>query len=351
VDSDDEVRDRATLYLHLLESDKNYILNSLATSVVALEIALQDYLKKSEFQQPFDIKTVPEQSVVAAAERPKATPAVTAAAQKTVANSRVEQAEELKKVPELSRLELGPLFKSSAKQMLTESETEYLVEVIKHVYKSHLILQFRVENTLADQILENVKVDLDLPEGFQQIVSVGVSQLRYGSDYAYVALTWPEDLEGSFGIGIASTLKFVVKDCDPETGIPDTEEGYDDEYVLEDIDLNLSDQILSVSRANFSSAWDELPIEREETYALSNAHTIPEAVKNITSYLGMQPCDRSDRVPEGKSSHQLLLAGLFRGGMEVLAKAKFVLSDGVNLQLMVRSVDENIADIITSSVG
>lgn len=133
-------------------------MNSLATSVVALELALGEYLKKSDFRQPFDIKSVPEQSVVAAAEKPKSLPAVTAAAQKTLANTRVDQAEELKKVPELNRLELGPLFKSSAKQMLTESETEYLVEVVKHVYKSYLVLQFRVENTLADQLLENVKV-------------------------------------------------------------------------------------------------------------------------------------------------------------------------------------------------
>lgn len=28
------------------------------------------------------------------------------------------------------------------------------------------------------------------------------------------------------------TLKFVVKDCDPATGEPDDEEGYDDEYVV-----------------------------------------------------------------------------------------------------------------------
>jgi coatomer protein complex subunit gamma len=141
-----------------LETDKNYILNSLATSVVALESALQEYLKTSDFQKPFDIKTVPEQSVVVAAEKPKQLPAVTAAAQKSLANTRADQAEELKKVPELSRLNLGPLFKSTPKQMLTESETEYLVEVVKHIYKSHLVLQFRIENTLADQLLENVKV-------------------------------------------------------------------------------------------------------------------------------------------------------------------------------------------------
>lgn len=80
---------------------------------------------------------------------------------------------------------------------------------------------------------------------------------------------------------------------------------------MEDIDINLNDHIVGVSRPNFVASWEELSIEREEAYALSNANTIPEAVKNIVSYLGMQPCDRSDRVPDGKSSHSVALAGTF----------------------------------------
>lgn len=35
-----------------------------------------------------------------------------------------------------------------------------------------------------------------------------------------------------------------------------------------------------------------------------------EAVNNIISFLGMQPCERSDKVPENKNSHILFLAGM-----------------------------------------
>ncbi len=35
-----------------------------------------------------------------------------------------------------------------------------------------------------------------------------------------------------------------------------------------------------------------------------------EAVNNIISFLGMQPCERSDKVPENKNSHVLFLAGV-----------------------------------------
>ena len=42
------------------------------------------------------------------------------------------------------------------------------------------------------------------------------------------------------------TLKFVVKDCDPTTGEADDDEGYEDEYVLEDLDLSVADHVHKV---------------------------------------------------------------------------------------------------------
>ena len=65
----------------------------------------------------------------------------------------------------------------------------------------------------------------------------------------------------------------------------------------------------------------------------------------------MQACDRSDKIPEGKSSHTLYLAGVYRGGHDVLARAKLVLRDGVTMQLTVRSSDPDAAQVITSAVG
>ena len=44
---------------------------------------------------------------------------------------------------------------------LTESETEYGVSCIKHVFAGHVVLQFNLSNTLNDQKLENVRVVLE----------------------------------------------------------------------------------------------------------------------------------------------------------------------------------------------
>merc|ERR1712196_724152 len=54
--------------------------------------------------------------------------------------------------------DFGPLFKSSPVATLTETETEYSVTYIKHIYANHCVVQFNLLNTLNDQILENVRV-------------------------------------------------------------------------------------------------------------------------------------------------------------------------------------------------
>lgn len=59
-------------------------------------------------------------------------------------------------------------------------------------------------------------------------------------------------LSATFG----ATLKFIVKDCDPTTGVPDSEEGYDDEYMLEDFDVIVADQVKKTKINNFTAAWD-----------------------------------------------------------------------------------------------
>lgn len=82
-------------------------------------------------------------------------------------------------------------------------------------------------------------------------------------------------------------------------------------------------------------------------------HTfVLDAVKNIIQYLGMQPCERSDKVPEGKSSHTLYLAGVFRGGHDALVRAKLAMSDtGVTMQLTVRSSDPSVSEVLVSAIG
>ena len=94
-----------------------------------------------------------------------------------------------------------------------------------------IILQFDVTNTLNDQLLENVRVEMEEAEGFSVVSYVPIPSLPYdkpGTTYTLVKMNDPNSVTGTF----LNTLKFVVKDCDPNTGEPDDDVGYEDEYVV-----------------------------------------------------------------------------------------------------------------------
>jgi len=134
--------------------------------------------------------------------------------------------------------------------------------------------------------------------------------------------------------------------------------------------------VQKVLKPNWSASWEEIGAENEleDTYTLpiptlegNNrllscffivATFIIECVKKIISYMGMQACERSDKVPEGKASHALYLAGVYRGGHDVLVRAKMALggtsadpgAQAITMQLTIRSTDESAVQVIASAV-
>ncbi|XP_026474774.1 coatomer subunit gamma isoform X1 [Ctenocephalides felis] len=358
MDSDDEVRDRATYYSSILNrNDKSlcneYIVETSQLSLVSLERALLEYLM-TPCVEPFDLKTVPISAAPTVEHNNIANEGMIITNLPAPVATREEVFnEKLSGIPGIAKL--GPLFKSTPPIQLTENETEYTVSCIKHCYTSHIVLQFDCVNTLSDQLLENVRVHLELAPGYNIVNEITCERLPYGEPGSvYIILEYPNDLvdtAGTFG----ATLKFVVKDCDPATGLPDSDEGYDDEYILEDFDISVADQLQRVKKVNFGAVWDaadnEQWIQLEDTYALSSLNTLQEAVKTILTFLGLAPSEGSERVPEGKTTHTLLCSGMFRGGIDVLVRAKLALSDGVTMQLTVRSTHPDVADLITSAVG
>jgi len=356
MDGDDEVRDRATYYWRILSAmDKalsnNYITDNSLVSLPLLEKSLTKHLAGA-LDEPFNLSLVPKAIVQ---EEPVVTDPVASIGAKVQPTITREEAnaEKLLQVPGIQRL--GPLHKSSAPVQLTENETEYTVSCIKHCFSHHIVLQFDCVNTLSDQLLENVKVDLIVPEGFIVRAVMACPKLPYGEkNSSYVVVEFPPDVTQSVAT-FGATLKFIVKDCDPNTGLPDSEEGYDDEYILEDLEVTISDQMQKIKKNNFAGAWDDTEteewVEQEDTFELSSMKDIQEAVNTILKFLSLAANNSSDKVPEGMHSHMLLGSGVFRGGIEVLVRAKFVLADGVTMKFTVRSTDSDVAELITSCVG
>ncbi|XP_031479664.1 coatomer subunit gamma-2 [Nymphaea colorata] len=361
-DNDDEVRDRATLYLNCLGGDgsygetdkdaKEFLFGSLDLPLSNLEMSLQNYVPSEE---PFDITSVPKEvksQPLAEKKAPGKKPAgITAAPAPT---STVDTYEKLlSSIHEFSSF--GKLFKSSAPVELTEAETEYAVNVVKHIYDSHVVLQYNCTNTVPELLLENVTVFVDASEAeeFAQVAFKPLNSLPYDSPgQTFVAFEKPE---GQPTVGkFSNMLKFIYREVDPASGEPG-EEGIEDEYQLEDLEVVPADYILKVGVSNFRNAWEGMgpDFERVDEYGLGVRESLAEAVNAVINILGMQPCEGTEVVPGNSRSHTCLLSGLFIGNVKVLVRLSFGM-DGpkqIAMKLAVRSESQEVSDAIHEIVA
>ena len=361
-DSDDEVRDRATLYLSQLgaftsghgvpqgdgcvERARAFIAPEWLYPAKNLVSSLEEYLASGETSQPFDLSSVPKQA-------PKSEPvhkshglAAAVLDGQTVAteeNRFAEYAEQLKAVPELA--DLGPVFKTCAPVQLTEEETEYHVLCVHHVLGAHDVFQFHITNTVPEQVIEDVSVLLDLADApdLEEDRSIPLAVApNDGAGQAYVVLR--RTVEGPATGTIASILKFKIKEIDPATGEAE-EEGFDDEYQLEDLDCSPADYVRPAPTRNFSEQWESLGQEKEvaDQYALGERESVQEAVEQLIELMGMSVCDGTNIIPPNARSHAVSMAGTVVGDVDVYIRMQFGMSADRNVAMKLAVRSANVA--------
>lgn len=372
-DNDDEVRDRATLHLTQLggaAGGPEAICPSLQLNLAAMEGALAAYLASDDTQQPFDVSTVPKAAPEAKLPKPQGGLMAAAAAGGTAAaaggaaaggaaaagsaggagaaagySSQYEAI--IKARPEFASL--GPLFKSCAPVRLTEEDTEYAIHAVKHVFAEHLVLQFDCTNTIAEQCLEDVSVMLDLAEApeFEAETVLPLASMPLNEvGQCFSVLRRPAGISaGKMGC----VLKFTVKEIDPSTGEAE-EEGYEDEYQLEDVEVSGSDYIRPLGLGNFRGAWESLDpaTEREDDYGLGPREALQDTVETVMGILGMHPCEGTEAVPPNARSHTVLLAGQLPGDVRALVRLSFGMgADGqVAMKVVSRGDSEEASEAV-----
>ncbi|KAL9354426.1 hypothetical protein Peur_052396 [Populus x canadensis] len=362
-DSDDEVRDRATLYLNTLGGDgevvetdkevKTFLFGDLDIPLVNLETSLKNYEPSEE---PFDIHSVPKEvksQPLVEKKAPGKKPAGLGAPPSGPPSTVDAYERLLSSIPEFSNF--GKLFKSSAPVELTEAETEYAVNVVKHIFDRHVVFQYNCTNTIPEQLLENVSVNVDASEAddFAEVASKPLRSLPYDTPgQTFVAFEKPE---GITAVGkFTNMLRFIVKEVDPSTGEAE-EDGVEDEYQLEDLEVVAADFMMKVGVSNFRNAWESMgeDFERVDEYGLGPRESLAEAVSAVINLLGMQPCEGTEVVATNSRSHTCLLSGVSLGNVKVLVRLQFGIegSRDVAMKLSVRSEDEAIGDAIHEIVS
>ena len=346
---------------------------------------------KEAFDAPFDISKIPivtreqadaeDRSKKLTATAPSLKPPKVGAAKSTPTGAEAaasataaaqKYAQELMQIPEMK--EFGSLLKSSPTLELTEAETEYVVAVVKHIFKEHVVLQYDIKNTLPDTVLENVSVVVSPSEEdeLEEIFIIQAEKLTTDEPgRVYVAFNKING-DGSMPTStISNTLKFTSKEIDPSTGEPE-ESGYDDEYEVAEFDLAGSDYVVPMFASNFSHIWEQVGAsgeEAEETLQLSSMKSIAgtlrqpnkgeslsnfltDATEQLAKTLSLQPLEGTD-VPINQTTHTMKLLGKTVNGGRVVANVRMAYSarNGVTTKITVRSEEENVAATVIGSLA
>mmetsp|Transcript_5162 Transcript_5162/g.14783 ORF Transcript_5162/g.14783 Transcript_5162/m.14783 type:complete len:949 (+) Transcript_5162:103-2949(+) len=392
MDEDDETRDRAAIAVAILEDamEQNpyvpppedaeaedippdtpvpgdtaayVLLEGMPMSFEKLERSMQAYMDTPVSMDSPDAITFEVLPIVE--DPPAEIAAATGEADMEDANGVMEAAAPKKKeivdpaavvyaIPELAAL--GRAFRSCAPVMLTESETEYVVQCTKHIFANHVVLQFNVQNTIEEQRLDNVTVLIDDSDSeiFTASGEIPINGIRYGDSKNCFTVLERNTEAALTPSTFTCELRFTVIQVDPATG---EEEGetFEEEYPLEDLQISTSDFMAKVTVPDFRKGWEVIGNDNEvlEKFALQ-FKKMEDAVAAIIDFLGMQPCDGTGAIKpnaDGKP-HMLHLSGVFVGGQQVLARAQIAMqgTTGVILKIAVRSDDATVSRMVADCI-
>ena len=362
-DVDDEVRDRAALALRLLEPNElsaTVFHDQTMPDFAELEAGLESYVASEQpAEEPFDYDSVNRVTrEEARAHKPEMVEEAPEEPTMRGLEPSVAYAEQLAAVPQFATY--GPLLHSSpaTPTMLTESETEYVVTAVKHVFAAHIVVQYSITNTLPETVLENVAVvvggaaEAGLAEEF--ILPVASLSAATPTGTVYVSFERPAELPFPLAT-LSNTLRFVSKEVDPLNGEPEPE-GYQDEYQTEELDLGVADFVQPIE-VDFAHEWEALADapSATETFALTALESLAAACSTLVELLGMQALG-STATPTNPNVHTMLLSGRVAGiaGLDTaLARVRMMYqpADGVTMELNVRAATEDACALILSAIA
>lgn len=364
-DNDDEVRDRATFYYHMLSSLEDaakLVVPSLGVPLVNLETELVKYLEAPS-EAPFNISTV---STVTRVHAVPQTNKSSASSNKAATNSLmadvVAEVSDVTSDERIKRLNLGPLLNSSPALDITEKEAAFPVTVTKHLFIKTVVLQFTVRNTVSENLLKNLSVEIGVKSNKFFVSETFPAPLLEYDDAVniYVVVGRQNCISESntalntatFGVNLIYTLHEI-----DSTGEVD-DEGYPDEARLDDIEFGLNSYIRKVSLSNFAGSWDspEYECKSTSTFKKPALANLQQAAKDMIAFLGFQPCDGTEVVSAGATKHVLNLSGRFMDidntGINVIGRIRmrYVPEQGVLVELVVGSKNQELSAALAGAI-
>lgn len=376
-DADDEVRDRAAISLKFITNNqKRLIIMESRYDLGSLESKLTHYLNNETFDKQFDISevkqftteelksleydkkvnqidttgTAGDDSVEVSAKETTLTPDNVAndSLKQQAYEQELSEIEEFKSYGKLSKSTLTPFY-------LTEKENEFIVSAVKHFFidSQKLVIQYSITNTLPRSKLFDISIlaqpDNDL---YTEDFIIPLPELEPDqTGIVFVSFSTPsiddEELISAFGNTITFTNKDIIDD---DGNVDETDEGYYDEYPIEDLEVLSGDFTIPLYNSNFTSVFDQLPNYESAVKTIKKVDTIENAVSKLKGTLCMMALDGSDYVPSDSTSHNLKLLGKDVWGGKVACSIRLALTSGkVVAKLEVKSETENFSSFVLAS--
>jgi coatomer subunit gamma len=252
----------------------------------------------------------------------------------------------LNNIPQLKAL--GKPFKVTPKVQLTDIDSDYIVECIKYVYKKNIVFQFDCVNKVDDRLLENVGVNLDFKfDGIEEDFQAKASSIPFNSTGTiFVCCDRTDD---SFAVGkVFVELTFNYKVVDPSTGEVVDDEEIADEYLVEKLELNISDYSRNTTVEDFKEKWTEMGEENDTSGSLTiKASSLQDSVDKFIDAMDLNALN--DTVVS-KKTHGLFFSGEYSNLSEnvvALVSVKFAEKDGkFGSTISVRSPSKELRQII-----
>lgn len=278
--------------------------------------------------------------------------------------------------PFIEKYNMGTLKLITKHTPLTETEAEYTVFVKKYIYINYIVLGFTINNTLNDQILSNVNLQINSYEKKWTILEkTTIKNLHYNQPQnLYILLkknipfnnsfnsvdsnsesniNYSTQIDDNDGFDVNETfqcsLHFYVKE-------DEIDDGYPDSYSINNLNIQITDFIIPYNLRNseFKMLWDNMSqYNSEYTSKFSlNFENIQLAVSGLLNILNMSPCDNTNIVDPSSNTHNMLLYAKFLNQSNVLCMASLIISQqyGCLLKIITRSTNKHLSENLIKSL-
>eukprot|EP00392_Amoebophrya_sp_AT5.2_P008271 g8290.t1 len=196
---------------------------------------------------------------------------------------------------------LGEFLSCTRATPVTELEAEYSVQLIRHIFPKHIVLEFYITNTLEGVELGEAEVKVSPPpEKFRVVGMVKCDKVVKfnANESTYVVLEKMED--GLCTASMPAKLCYNQLEDGDDIGFPD-------ETVLENADV-LPGHYVSptpLPQGQVRPLFEQLKAAGSATVKLQlEFQTIEKAVEGVSHSMGMEPCDKTNVVDGSRKDNQ-----------------------------------------------